>query len=63
MSKENLIMASSERIHSEKAPCARTATIFDPFGRVAIRLNNNLGAIVIFFTRAFVLIFQWKQLS
>lgn len=62
MSKEILTKASSERFHSEKALSGRPATIFNPFGRVAIRLNNDLGAITIFFLRAFVRIFRMRQL-
>ena len=38
----------SEDLHLEEG-LSRKPTIFDPFGRIAIRLNNNLGAIVIFF--------------
>jgi phospholipid/cholesterol/gamma-HCH transport system permease protein len=37
------------------------ATLFDPFGGFAIRLNNDLGAMAIFFARAFALIFHPKQ--
>ena len=37
------------------------ATLFNPFGGFAIRLNNDLGAMAIFFARAFALIFQPKQ--
>lgn len=37
------------------------ATLFNPFGGFAIRLNNDLGAMAIFFARAFVLIFHPKQ--
>jgi ABC-type transporter Mla maintaining outer membrane lipid asymmetry permease subunit MlaE len=37
------------------------ATFFNPFGGFAIRLNNDLGAMAIFFARAFVLIFRRKQ--
>jgi phospholipid/cholesterol/gamma-HCH transport system permease protein len=37
------------------------ATLFNPFGGFAIRLNNNLGAMAIFFARAFALIFHPKQ--
>jgi len=37
------------------------ATLFNPFGSFAIRLNNDLGAMAIFFARAFVLIFHPKQ--
>jgi phospholipid/cholesterol/gamma-HCH transport system permease protein len=37
------------------------ATLFNPFGGFAIRLNNDLGAMAIFFARAFVLIFGRKQ--
>jgi phospholipid/cholesterol/gamma-HCH transport system permease protein len=39
------------------------ATLFDPFGGFAIRLNNDLGAMAIFFARAFVLIFHPKQFA
>jgi phospholipid/cholesterol/gamma-HCH transport system permease protein len=45
----------------EEEPSSKP-TIFDPFGRTAIRLNNNLGAITIFFLRAFVMIFRIKQI-
>ncbi len=38
------------------------AAIFNPFGRFAIRLNNGLGAMAIFFARAFIHIFHWKQI-
>ena len=38
------------------------ATLFNPFGGFAIRLNNDLGAMAIFFARAFALIFRRKQL-
>jgi len=37
------------------------ATLFNPFGGFAIRLNNDLGAMAIFFSRAFALIFRRKQ--
>ena len=37
------------------------ATFFNPFGGFAIRLNNDLGAMAIFFARAFALIFRRKQ--
>ena len=37
------------------------ATLFNPFGGFAIRLNNDLGAMAIFFARAFALIFGRKQ--
>ena len=36
--------------------------IVDAFGSKAIRLNNSLGAIAIFFFRAFILIFRPKQI-
>jgi phospholipid/cholesterol/gamma-HCH transport system permease protein len=39
-----------------------STSVFDPFGRFAIRLNNDLGALAIFFFRAFVMIFRIKQL-
>jgi phospholipid/cholesterol/gamma-HCH transport system permease protein len=38
------------------------AALFNPFGGFAIRLNNDLGAMAIFFARAFALIFRRKQL-
>lgn len=42
-----------EDVHAEYLPLeegpSRKPIIFDPFGRIAIRLNNNLGAIAIFF--------------
>jgi phospholipid/cholesterol/gamma-HCH transport system permease protein len=37
--------------------------IFHPFGARAMRLNGNLGAMAIFFFRAFIMIFHPKQLS
>ena len=37
--------------------------LFHPFGARAMRINGNLGAIAIFFARAFVLIFNPKQFS
>ena len=37
------------------------ATLFNPLGGFAIRLNNDLGAMAIFFARAFALIFHPKQ--
>ena len=37
--------------------------LFHPFGARAMRINGNLGAIAIFFFRAFVLIFNPKQFS
>ena len=37
------------------------ATLFNPFGGFAIRLNNDLGAMAIFFVRAFALFFHRKQ--
>jgi phospholipid/cholesterol/gamma-HCH transport system permease protein len=39
------------------------ASLFNPFGGFAIRLNNDLGAMAIFFARAFVLIFHPKQFA
>jgi phospholipid/cholesterol/gamma-HCH transport system permease protein len=39
------------------------ATLFNPFGGFAIRLNNDLGAMAIFFARAFALIFHPKQFA
>jgi phospholipid/cholesterol/gamma-HCH transport system permease protein len=38
------------------------ATVFNPFGSRAIRLNNNLGAIAIFLFRAVIMIFRLKQI-
>lgn len=38
------------------------AAIFDPLGRRVIDLNNNLGALAIFFARAFVSIFKTRQI-
>jgi phospholipid/cholesterol/gamma-HCH transport system permease protein len=37
------------------------ATVFNPFGRLGIRLNNTLGAMAIFLARAFIQIFHYKQ--
>ncbi|MGD8990418.1 MAG: ABC transporter permease, partial [Desulfobacterales bacterium] len=37
--------------------------LFHPFGARAIRINGNLGAIAIFFMRAFIQIFHPKQIS
>ena len=37
-------------------------TIFDPLGRRIIDLNNNLGALAIFFAHAFVSIFKMRQI-
>ena len=37
--------------------------LFHPFGARAMRINGNLGAIAIFFARAFILIFNPKQFS
>jgi phospholipid/cholesterol/gamma-HCH transport system permease protein len=45
-----------------EAQAAGRFNIFDPFGRIAIRLNNNLGAMAMFFFRSFLLIFRPKQL-
>jgi len=36
---------------------------FHPFGARAIRVNGNMGAIAIFFFRAFIMIFHPKQFS
>jgi phospholipid/cholesterol/gamma-HCH transport system permease protein len=38
------------------------AAIFNPFGRLGIRLNNTLGAMAIFLVRAFIQIFHYKQI-
>lgn len=48
---------------ADNAPDQKVSTsVFDPFGRFAIRLNNDLGALGIFFIRAFVKIFRVKQI-
>jgi phospholipid/cholesterol/gamma-HCH transport system permease protein len=39
------------------------STLFNPFGRRAISLNNNLGAMAIFLFRSIVLIFNPRQLA
>jgi len=46
---------------SAKEKRSIAATLFNPFGGFAIRLNNDLGAMAIFFARAFALIFHPKQ--
>jgi phospholipid/cholesterol/gamma-HCH transport system permease protein len=47
-----------------RSPVQRLVSIFfDPFGRFTIRLNNNLGAMAIFFVRAFIFIFHPKQVA
>lgn len=61
MSKDIFEEVAFEDLPLEEGPSSKP-TIFDPFGRIAIRLNNNLGAIVIFFLRAFVMIFRIKQI-
>jgi phospholipid/cholesterol/gamma-HCH transport system permease protein len=38
------------------------AAIFNPFGRLGLRLNNTLGAMAIFLVRAFIQIFHYKQI-
>jgi phospholipid/cholesterol/gamma-HCH transport system permease protein len=62
----------SEQNPSEPDPSAEIALpkpgnpftwLFHPFGARAIRINGNLGAIAIFFFRAFMLIFNPKQFS
>jgi ABC-type transporter Mla maintaining outer membrane lipid asymmetry permease subunit MlaE len=53
---------SSDAIAVEK-PGNPFTWIFHPFGARAMRLNGNLGAIAIFFLRAFILIFHPKQIS
>jgi len=57
MSKDIFEEVAFEDLPLEEGPSSKP-TIFDPFGHIAIRLNNNLGAIVIFFLRAFVMIFR-----
>jgi phospholipid/cholesterol/gamma-HCH transport system permease protein len=42
-------------------PKERSIAFFNPVGMQAIRLNNNLGAIAIFFVRALVRIFTVRQ--
>ena len=37
------------------------AALLNPFGRFGIRLNNTLGAMAIFLVRAFIQIFNYKQ--
>ncbi len=44
-------------------PALSLTAVLDAFGAGAIRLNNSLGAIAIFFFRAFVLIFRPKQIA
>ena len=61
MSKDVFEEVVSENSSLEEGPSSKP-TIFDPFGRIAIRLNNNLGAVVLFFLRAFVMIFRIKQI-
>jgi len=48
MSKDSFEKVRYEDSPWEEGP-SRKPTIFDPFGRIAIRLNNNLGAIAFFF--------------
>ena len=52
----------SDAIALEK-PANPLTWIFHPFGARAIRLNGNLGAIAIFFFRAFIMIFHPRQFS
>jgi len=56
--------AASEATREGQKPSAPSiaASLLDPFGRRAIRLNNSLGAIAIFFFRAFFMIFRFQQI-
>jgi len=51
----------SDAIALEK-PSNPLTWIFSPFGARAIRINGNLGAIAIFFFRALIMIFHYKQI-
>jgi phospholipid/cholesterol/gamma-HCH transport system permease protein len=51
--------ADTETVESPKKAWS---SFFDFFGRKTISLNNNLGAMAIFFLRAFVMIFRIKQI-
>ena len=59
-------MANHSMVNNQSAPdvAVRRDTIlnkiFRPFGSRTIRLNNNLGAMGIFFFRAFIMIFRVK---
>lgn len=58
-------MATSSSDHPSMEPTPGKSTLagfFNPFGSGAIRLNNNLGAIAIFFLRSFGMIFRLKQI-
>ena len=52
----------ADRVDASLTPKALPIRIVDGFGGKAIRLNNSLGAIAIFFFRAFILIFRPKQI-
>lgn len=60
MADESLPDAPAPPTASKPSPLS-VAGVFEPFGRFAIRLNNNLGAMAIFFMRACVHIFHPKQ--
>jgi phospholipid/cholesterol/gamma-HCH transport system permease protein len=45
-----------------RQPGVFIASLFDPFGRTAIRWVNSVGAGTIFFTKAFLLIFRPKRI-
>ncbi len=52
----------SDAIAAEK-PGNPFTWLFHPFGARAMRINGNLGALAIFFFRAFIQIFHPKQFS
>ncbi|MDJ0984376.1 MAG: ABC transporter permease [Desulfobacterales bacterium] len=58
---------SSDQNPSEEVALSKPGNpftwLFHPFGARAMRINGNLGAIAIFFARAFILIFNPKQFS
>ena len=58
---------SSDQNPSEEVALSKPSNpftwLFHPFGARAMRINGNLGAIAIFFARAFILIFNPKQFS
>jgi phospholipid/cholesterol/gamma-HCH transport system permease protein len=54
--------SNSSKIESSGLSNSRITSFFNPFGSLAIRLNNNLGAMAIFFFLSVIKIFRFKQI-
>jgi phospholipid/cholesterol/gamma-HCH transport system permease protein len=57
---ENSDLQEGSATRSAELPKVSWLSFFDFFGRKTLSLNNNLGAIAVFFFKAFVMIFRLK---